>query len=81
MAGITFEVIQGPQLHRGGVNCGVSSTGNMRIFCLLLMESIGLGSLADTLACTDSHVDAADPCKVRMQDCIGNDRPPFWSYA
>jgi hypothetical protein len=53
----------------------------MRSFCLLLMESTGLGSLPDSLACTESNVDAADPCKMRMQDCIGNDRPPVWSYV
>jgi hypothetical protein len=35
----------------------------------------------DSLACTESNVDAADPCQMRMQDCIGNDRPPVWSYA
>ncbi len=45
MAGITFEAIQGPQLHRGGVSCGARSTGNMRSISLLLMQSTGFGSL------------------------------------
>jgi hypothetical protein len=42
---------------------------------------LGLGALPHSLACTESNVDAADPCKMRMQDCIGNDRPSVWSYA
>jgi hypothetical protein len=42
---------------------------------------LGLGALPRSLACTESNVDAADPCKMRMQDCIGNDRPSVWSYA
>lgn len=42
---------------------------------------LGLAALPRSLACTESNVDAADPCKMRMQDCIGNDRPSVWSYA
>jgi hypothetical protein len=37
-------------------------------FCFLLIESSGPVALPVSLAYTESKVDAADPCKIRMQD-------------